>query len=248
MPSLLVIDDDASIRNTIKELLKDHANIITGENSEEALDLIKTHNPDLILLDDMLPGKMSGLQILEEIKSKDIKSPPIIMLTASNQTNKVMRALMAGAVDYITKPFDPEELVKKIRNYFNRMSQKILIADDDEAVTELLKYKFINAGFNVVCVNEGKSAWTQIQKQNFALIILDYMMPGFDGMSILKMMKEDNNLTKTPVIFLTAKHSSAHINMGLKNGAIDYIKKPFDSDEVITRCIKVLNRTKETES
>jgi len=243
LPTLLVIDDDENIQIAAQELLQYDANIITCSNTNEVVEIIRKYHPDLVLLDDMMPGEVSGLKILEQIQSLyDIKNTPIIMLTANDNPDSVMRGLMAGAVDYITKPFNPNIFVKKIQTRLRRLNSKILIVDDDEAVREVLKYKFIAAGCKVVSASDGTQAWDKMQKQSFALVIMDCMMPGYDGMTILRMMKQHPKLANTPLIFLTAKHSSSDVMEGLNSGAADYIHKPFNPDEVVTRCVRLLQQ------
>jgi DNA-binding response OmpR family regulator len=81
-----------------------------------------------------------------------------------------------------------------------------------------------------------------LQDQQFALVILDRMMPGFDGMTVLRMMRKTEKLASTPVVFLTARHYGADVLDGLNTGAADYIVKPFDPDEVVARCVRLLDR------
>ncbi len=241
LPTLLVVDDDEAIRTMMQEFFKDDARVITGVNASEAIELMQDYKPDLVLLDDMMPGGVSGLRLLEDRQSMpEIQDIPVIMITTSDRPEEVMRGLMGGAVDYITKPFNPEEIATKIRKRLRRQNGAILIADDDEAVRELLKHKFQMAGYKVVCVADGNAAWAMMLKQEFALVILDRMMPGHDGMTLLRMMKDSSALMSIPVVFLTARHYGSDVLEGLHKGAADYIIKPFNPDEVIARCDKLL--------
>lgn len=243
LPQLLVVDDDANIRDLICELFREEARVRTAENASEALALMKKHKPDLVLLDDMLPGSISGLRLLEDIQSMpEIKNIPVVMITASRKPEEVMRGLMAGAADYIIKPFDREKLVTLVRDRIRRQHSAILVADDDAAVRELLEHKFRAAGCKVASAADGAEAWKMLQDQEFALAILDRMMPGFDGMTLLRMMRETEKLASTPVVFLTARHYGADVLDGLNTGAADYIVKPFDPDEVVARCVRLLDR------
>jgi DNA-binding response OmpR family regulator len=243
LPLLLVVDDDENIRNIMLELFQPDARIFTGMNAKDALELMKKHKPDLVLLDDTLPGGISGLRMLENIQSMpDIKNIPIIMITASQRPEDVMRGLMAGAADYIIKPFDPKKMATAVRDRLKRQHKAILIADDDAAVRELLEHKFRAAGCRVVSATDGEHAWKMLQVQQFALVILDRMMPGFDGMTLLRMMRKNANMASTPVVFLTARHYGVDVLDGLNTGAADYIVKPFDPDEVVARCVRLLDR------
>ena len=243
LPQLLVVDDDANIRDLICELFQKEARVRTAENAREALALMKKHKPDLVLLDDKLPGSISGLRLLEDIQSMpDIKAIPVVMITASRKPEEVMRGLMAGAADYIIKPFDREKLVSLVQGRIRRQHSAILVADDDAAVRELLEHKFRAAGCKVVSAADGAQAWKMLQDQEFALAILDRMMPGYDGMTLLLMMRKTEKLASTPVVFLTARHYGVDVLDGLNTGAADYIVKPFDPDEVVARCVRLLDR------
>lgn len=243
LPQLLVVDDDANIRDLICELFQKEARVRTAENAREALALMKKHKPDLVLLDDKLPGSISGLRLLEDIQSMpDIKAIPVVMITASRKPEEVMRGLMAGAADYIIKPFDREKLVSLVQGQIRRQHSAILVADDDAAVRELLEHKFRAAGCKVVSAADGAQAWKMLQDQEFALAILDRMMPGYDGMTLLLMMRKTEKLASTPVVFLTARHYGVDVLDGLNTGAADYIVKPFDPDEVVARCVRLLDR------
>lgn len=249
LPLLLIVDDDENIRNLLSGLFSNDARILTGTNTEETLSLMNQYMPDLVLLDDMMPGGISGLRMLEDRHSMpEIKDIPVIMITASDKPEEVMRGLMAGATDYITKPFNPETIAPKIKGLLKRLHNKILIADDDEAVRELLKHKFQNAGCKVVLASDGAEAWTALQKHDIALALLDRMMPGFDGITLLRLIKDDSALTNIPVIFLTARHYGADVLEGLNTGAADYITKPFNPDEVVMRCLRLLKSTAKLES
>ena len=243
LPQLLVVDDDANIRDLMGELFRHEARVHTAENAGEALALMKKHKPDLVLLDDNMPGSISGLRLLEDIQSMpDIKTIPVVMITASRKPEEVMRGLMAGAADYIIKPIDREKLVSLVQGRIRRQHSAILVADDDAAVRELLEHKFRAAGCKVVSAADGAQAWKMLQDQEFALAILDRMMPGYDGMTLLLMMRKTEKLASTPVVFLTARHYGADVLDGLNTGAADYIVKPFDPDEVVARCVRLLDR------
>ena len=113
---ILIVDDSPNNLQVLISILERFKyEIRPALSGEIALMAIDTFIPDLILLDDVMPGEISGLQFLEKIHAiKDMENIPIIMLTANDNADSVMRALMAGAVDYILKPFDSEKFVKKI--------------------------------------------------------------------------------------------------------------------------------------
>lgn len=110
MKTILVVEDNIDVHNLIKEILeKEHLNILDSYSGTEALMVLEKEKVDLILLDLMLPG-LDGEEIIKKIK--DI---PIIVISAKISTEDKVKALLEGANDYITKPFEPSELVARIR-------------------------------------------------------------------------------------------------------------------------------------
>lgn len=120
-PIIAIVEDEADIRDMIRFALSGQRFIIiTAENSKEAQQLFAEHIPDLILLDWMLPG-CSGIDLIKRIKKNDtIKNIPIIMLTSKAEEENKIKGLMAGADDYITKPFSPKELIARIKTVLRR--------------------------------------------------------------------------------------------------------------------------------
>ena len=119
---ILVVDDDRGIRELVKEYL-DQNNFITStaKNAEDAEEKIKMIKFDLIILDIMMPGK-SGLDFLKE--NKHILDTPIILLTAKGEAVERIEGLEVGADDYLPKPFEPKELVLRIKNILNKTKSK----------------------------------------------------------------------------------------------------------------------------
>lgn len=240
-PTLLILDDDPDVLNMLSALLRNDAHVVTGENAKDGLALVNSQHPDLILLDNQMPGGISGLTMLDNLRATpELKGIPVIMISASSQASEVMRGLMAGAVDYILKPFDANELASKVRRRLRRMQSSILIADDDPAIRELLELKMRASGCQVVVAEDGDDAWDKLNHMNFSLAIIDLMMPGCDGMTLLRKMKSAPALTRMPVVILSARQLGNDILTGLNSGAADYITKPFNSDEVVTRCTRLL--------
>ncbi|TAH34211.1 MAG: response regulator [Alphaproteobacteria bacterium] len=244
LPLVLIVDDDELIHQACKELLSADARLIFGKNTDEALDAMREHKPDLVLLDDMMPGGITGLSFLEGLQdNQELSKIPIIMITASSRPKDVMRGLVAGAADYIAKPIDYSLLGEKIRQRLNRLNTKILVVDDDETVRDLLDHKFSFSGCKMLQAENGNEAWDLIHKNKPDLILLDRMMPGIDGIALLGMMKQNPELKNIPVIFLTARDSNADVLEGFGIGAVDYIPKPFNPDEVVARCMRIIQAT-----
>ena len=115
---ILVVDDDDGIRMLVKKYLNENNFLVTtSESAEDAFQKIEVVKFDLIILDIMMPGK-SGLEFINENK-KNIETP-IILLTAKGEASERVEGLEVGADDYLPKPFDPKELVLRIKNIINK--------------------------------------------------------------------------------------------------------------------------------
>jgi len=128
---ILVVDDDDGIRSLVKKYLNENNFLIsTAENAEDAKKKIELIKFDLIILDIMMPGK-SGLEFIQENKKK--LETPIILLTAKGEPSERIEGLEIGADDYLPKPFEPKELILRIKNILNKtkkISQKRVIEFD----------------------------------------------------------------------------------------------------------------------
>jgi len=119
---ILVVDDDEGIRDLVKQYLNENNFLITtANNAEDAKEKISIIKFDLIVLDIMMPGK-SGLEFTTENKKKI--NTPIILLTAKGEANERIEGLEVGADDYLPKPFEPKELILRIRNILNKTKNK----------------------------------------------------------------------------------------------------------------------------
>ena len=115
---ILVVDDDEGIRTLVKKYLNENSFLVTtAQNAEDASDKVKIIKFDLIILDIMMPGK-NGLEFIQENKNK--LNTPIILLTAKGEANERVEGLELGADDYLPKPFEPKELILRIRNILNK--------------------------------------------------------------------------------------------------------------------------------
>ena len=119
---ILVVDDDDGIRTLVKKYLNENNFLVTTASSaEDASEKIKIVNFDLIILDIMMPGK-SGLDFLKQNKKK--LQTPIILLTAKGEPNERIEGLEIGADDYLPKPFEPKELILRIKNIIEKTKSR----------------------------------------------------------------------------------------------------------------------------
>jgi two-component system response regulator MprA len=118
-------------------------------------------------------------------------------------------------------------------------SARVLVVDDERALRELLEYGLEQAGFSVRSVTEGSAAFALLQAWSPDVIVLDVMLPGRDGLTLLP---EIRRLTTAPVVMLTARTEIAEKLAGFSAGADDYVGKPFEIEELVARLRTLLRR------
>ncbi len=120
-------------------------------------------------------------------------------------------------------------------------NQKILVVDDELPITELLDMALTFEGYEVQVAGNGRDALEAVKTFKPDLMVLDIMMPGLDGLQVLKRLREERN--ETPILFLTAKDALEDRVEGLRLGSDDYVTKPFSLAELTARIEAILRRT-----
>ena len=144
---ILIVDDDEGIRNLVKKYLNEHNFLITtADSAEDAEEKTKIIKFDLVVLDVMMPG-ISGLDFI--LKHKEKIDTPIILLTAKGQANERIEGLEIGADDYLSKPFEPKELILRIKNILNKTKSK--------GVKRMIEFDNIKIDLNKMIITKNKS-------------------------------------------------------------------------------------------
>jgi two-component system response regulator VicR len=143
MPKILVVDDERPIAEIIKyNLQKEGYEVQTSYDGDDAIKMVHKMNPDLLLLDVMLPGK-NGFEILKEIRMEYVM--PVIMLTAKEEENDKITGLELGADDYITKPFSTKEVIARVKANLRRVQLS--------NIKEEMKSKIVRTGNLTIDMN-----------------------------------------------------------------------------------------------
>lgn len=121
---------------------------------------------------------------------------------------------------------------------------RVLVADDDEDIRELVVFKLTQVGFEVHAVADGLVALDAIRDLRPALAVLDVMMPGLSGIDVTRAVRKDILLDEVRIILLTARAQEADVQTGFGVGADDYVIKPFSPRELVSRVGAVLARTR----
>ena len=146
---ILMVDDDDGIRNLVKQYLNENNYLVTTAiSAEDAKKKVETIKFDLIVLDIMMPGK-SGLEFT--VENKDKLYTPIILLTAKGEAEERIHGLEVGADDYLAKPFEPKELILRIKNILNKTKSK--------NIKRLIEFGSVKVDLNKHLIFKGKKEY-----------------------------------------------------------------------------------------
>ena len=123
------------------------------------------------------------------------------------------------------------------------MTAKVLIIEDEKAVREMLCFTLKNNGFEILEAEDNNSALDALKENEINLILLDWMLPGKQGIEISRIIRSSSEIKDIPIIMLTAKSDESDKVLGLESGADDYVTKPFSPKELVARIKALLRRT-----
>ena len=256
-PRLLIVDDVAENRAALSRRFEKRGfEIVEADCGTEALRLVQEQTFDVILLDMMIPD-MNGIEVLRRIRETFSASLlPVIMVTYDSRAEDVIEAMKIGANDYLTQPVDFSIALARVNNQLARRraelesrnvnsvaepdecglpGARLLIVDDIADNRALLSRRFAKRGFEIVEADSGTEALRLVQEQQFDVVLLDVMMPGTDGMEVLRELRKKFSASSLPVIMVTAKTQPEVIVEALKTGANDYVTKPVDLSIALAR-------------
>lgn len=262
--TILIIDDNAMNLDIAKDLLENAGyDTLDAEDALTGIQLMKIHQPDLVLLDLLMP-QMDGFEAVRVMKEDPgIQNIPIIAFTALASGADRNKALEYGCQDIITKPIDPAQVIKTIQMNLAALNpekpvvsavkrktkmeflitsrpHKVLVVDDNAINVDLLKEALESMGQTVISAHTGEEALKLAQEEYPALILLDIMMPAMNGYVVLENLKANPETADIPVIIISALSRTEDRIKGLVQGATDYISKPFEYEEVKARVSAVL--------
>jgi sigma-B regulation protein RsbU (phosphoserine phosphatase) len=258
--SILIIDDDKTIRKLINHHLKlNNYKTFEAENSIQAFEILKKENIDLVLSDVTMEG-MDGFEFCQKVRENEKhRFLPFIFVTAKNTLEDKSKAIESGGDDIITKPFDIEELIlktqalirrsdiyrtyglrKSLHKSFDEIPAKVLFVDDDPSMAKLFKYNLDKAGFDCRLASSVDEAMDLIKSEVPDIIVSDIMMPKTDGFEFRKMILQNNQLKDIPFIFLTAKNTENDILEGYNLGITDYVVKTAGPKVVVAKVSAII--------
>lgn len=243
---ILVVEDDDAIRDIARmtlEALGGHT-VLAVDSGQRALAEAEAFAPDLLLLDVQMP-EMDGPETLVRLRERQsLAGLPAAFLTAATQPREVDRYRRLGVEDVIAKPFDPALLCERVAALLvaappspAAVEQAIaLVVEDDPSIRYLLDFILRQQGYGVREAIDGDAGAAAIDDgAPTDVVVLDIMLPGIDGLSLLRRLRADRRWDATPVVMLTAHGSESQVAAALDIGADDYLGKPFDPADLLER-------------
>lgn len=245
-PLILVVEDndlDAKLMKT--HLLNEGFRVARAANGQQGFEMAKKLRPQVISLDILMPV-MDGWELLERLqKDPELKNIPVIVVSVLADSPGGGKF---GASELLLKPFDPESMVEIVHRLarFNphiKSSSTILVIDDDPRAVELLEQSLLSQGYRVLKAYGGTEGIKIAREENVDLIMLDLMMPEFNGFDVVNTLKNDPRLKHVPVIIITAKILTTRDYQKLQ-GLVETVREKgnYSQDSLLAEVSRVLHR------
>lgn len=249
MAKIMLVDDSKLVRKKLTDILTraGHNIVCECERGDDALNAYRTYKPDIVTMDINMPG-MNGIDATAEIR-KNYPDAKIIIVSANNQEKMILDGIIKGASCFIVKPFSDDHVIRTVNrlavdiikeekkkdlpspkdlNFDENISGLILIIDDSKLVLKMTSDILQKDGHNIITSQTGKDGIELARTGNPDLIILDVVLPDFDGYDVLKELKKDEFTKNIPVIMYSSKTKKEDILLAMKLGVVDYISKNCD--------------------
>ncbi len=237
LKNILVIEDSKIINNVIKKELTSHKLKVTQAFTlAEAQAILQENKFHLIILDLHLPDG-EGSELIAHIQS--LTKTKVVVLTSFQNDDLREELFQYGILDYIIKDknllYSINEIIKIIENISAHKKDRILVIDDSKFICKQIKIILEPRNYQVISAYSGKMAMSRLEKNNYKLIILDMELPDIHGMQLLEIIRKNSDFLDIPIIVLSGTATPEIIRNVLKNGANDYLKKPFVFEEFILK-------------
>jgi len=236
--SALVVDDDEAAIDLMRRWLERMGyDVFAAPDGETGLAMAREHEPDLILLDALLPG-ISGYDVLVELRADAALSrTPVVLVTVDDDR---ARGLSAGASDYLRKPIREEQLRAVAKLYESRANGDVLVIDDDDDSAELIKRSVEQIGFSTRRACDGLEGVEMASTTPPAAIVLDLAMPGLDGFGVIERLSADEKLMHIPLIIVSGCDVSLPQHRALAAAGYRFFAKGSSTPREIAQSLREL--------
>jgi PAS domain S-box-containing protein len=234
---VLVIEDDPSAAQLLSEYLaEDGFAVEVAATGEHGIARAERDPPVLVCLDIGLAGELDGWQVLARLKESPATSRvPVVVCTAGNDRQK---AAALGAADFIAKPFSGDRLREAVRRLLPGGRGSVLVVDDEEQVRALVRETLSGDGFELREAADGEQALEVVGAQRPDVVVLDLVMPGLDGFSVLERLQSEPATRAIPVIVLTARRLTREERELLRQRAVALLEKSAYSAAELRRLVR----------
>ncbi|HEX3847326.1 MAG TPA: response regulator [Steroidobacteraceae bacterium] len=249
--NVLIVDDSLTVRMDLAEAFEAAGlhPILCG-TLREAREALAAHEIHLAVLDVMLPDG-DGVALLEEIRAGKTPELPILMLSGETEVKDRIRGIRTGANDYVGKPYDTGHVVARATELLRAgrgaepppEERTVLVVDDSMTFREELKGALEGAGFRVITAESGEQGLKLAAARRPAALIVDGVMPGIDGATVIRRVRLDAALRGLPCLLLTASSQRDAELKALESGADAFVQKEEDLDVVLARFTAMLRST-----
>jgi DNA-binding response OmpR family regulator len=251
-----VIESNAEYRNMMVEALQEEEihEVKSAGDGKSGLHLIKSFQPDLVILEMFLP-ELNGFRLISELKSDSIHKDILVMIVTWAFVGELEegKGFKIGGDKYfdaeavLYKPFDEDLFLDKVEEVLSSgkipkrtAKEKVLIVDNDPQIYKLLNFILRKESYETAWAENGKKGLEMLESGRPDIVLLDLEMPEMDGRETLERALKIN--PDLPIIMVTAHGSENKAVELLKAGAIDYIRKPFNNEEILIRAREGLKK------
>jgi len=199
--------------------------------------------------------EMDGYTVLSRLRKKGLLFRlPVIMVSAVQKKTSLIECLQLGARDFVIKPVNMETLQAKIwrslegwkhlnwsDNEVFKVDAKILLVEDNDLNVQLVTTRLKRYGMSVESVSTGQEGVEKCLSEPYDLILLDLVLPDISGIDILRFAKSSEANKETPILMLSAEDKPEMIESCMELGAEDFIRKPFNANELYSSIFRCLN-------
>ncbi len=249
---ILVVDDrPASAEGLALHLEGVGYKPIVSTQADKFLETCARERPDLAILDVRL-GALNGFELCQQLRADGrFSQMPVMLVSGAGGAADTVRAKEVGAQEFVAKPFVMEDFLTRVAFHLKRASsviskgngERILVVDDMQVNVEALATQLEHRGFKALRALSGAQALAIAKAERPRLVVSDVMMPGMTGYDLCRELEADPSTGQPPVILLTAKSGTLEDKLiGFDAGAVDYVIKPFEPEELIARITRLLAR------
>ena len=243
-----VVDDDESIRRTTTLLIESFGfRAAAFESAETFLSSGQLRDTSCLIVDVQMPG-MDGLQVQSQLAATGCRVP-IIFITAYDDKESRRRAMQAGAVAFLGKPFSDEELLRTVHSALHEFSGEftgaenlISVVDDDESIRGTTTRLIESFDFRTAAFESAETFLGSDQLHDTVCLIVDVQMPGMNGLQLQSHLAAEGR--SIPIIFITAYDDKESRRRAMQAGAVAFLGKPFSDGQLLQTIHSALHHQK----